>query len=179
MNRRRQAKGVVQDAVDAVTHAQMVALGLDVDVGGPVAHGLGQDQVHGAGDGGLRHDVGADGRVHAALAGSVGELAHLLDDLGHIAVVKVDGAVDVGGHGQQRLDALAREGAQRFQGVQVLGVAHGHRERLVGQLKGKDVEPAGGLLGDQPQGLGLHLHALQVHHRQPDLAAEAGEQVGG
>ena len=41
-----QVDGVMQSAVDPEAHPQLVALWLDVDVGGPVAHGLGDEEIH-------------------------------------------------------------------------------------------------------------------------------------
>ena len=39
-------RGLVEDSVDAVTDAQIMAQGLEMDVGGPLIESLAQDLVH-------------------------------------------------------------------------------------------------------------------------------------
>ena len=68
-HRRRELDGVVERAVDAEADPQLLVLGLDVDVGGPVAQGLGDEQVHDLHDGRVVGDDRLDRRVRCGRCG--------------------------------------------------------------------------------------------------------------
>ena len=89
--------GVVQRTVDAEPDPQLLALGLDVDVRGPVAHRLGDEQVDDLDD---RRVGGVDG-LHRGVGetlravGGLLEGSHVLPDVAEGPVGGVDGALDV------------------------------------------------------------------------------------
>ena len=158
---RRRCAGLAQPAVDAVAHAQMVARGLDVDVRGVQAQGVGEqlvDQPHhrcllGGADQVL--DVGAE------LAGQI--LADVVDDplqrrLPGVPVARIGLLQVLQRHDHRHHAALDRE-PDRLDRVAVAGVGHGQPDRVVGRPHRQD---GGVLAGSAARPVGEQRLARQV-----------------
>ena len=125
------------DAVDAVAHADAVGHRLDVNVGGPHADGLGDDQVDQLDDRGVGVVLGG-GLLVARLprAWQVGVAVDLLDRLVHAGARRrveegVDEALDLALRGQGALDLHVQPEAQHVEQLQVERVGDDDLEPVV------------------------------------------------
>ncbi len=126
----RAAHHLVKHAVHPEPHAQVVLLGLDVDVGGAVGDRLLDDVVDELDRGRFRADLGELGQVvlGKAVRADEGVGVRVLGD----TVERLDGADDVVLGRDRGLDVEAGDDAQVVEGEHVLRVGHRHEQRVVG-----------------------------------------------
>ncbi len=176
---RRQVEDLVQCAVDAVADAHAVGHRLDVDVGGALAHRLGQQQVHDLDDGRLLVEArgGAVGLAGAPLGLARLEDPHVLVDVRGGAVRDLDGALDLADATHVELGRLAQHLPQAL------------RDRGVARVRDHDVEPELRLAEDdrapvvclllgqgRDRGRIRELPA-QVDHLEPELLTQQRREI--
>jgi len=162
----------VEDAVDPEPDTQIGLGRLDVDVGRPVGHRLGDEEVHELDDGGVLD--GLPGDVSFVVLGQLvgGDLGHLVD-LGVEAVEAVDGLRQLGAGGHDHLDVGAGDGPQVVDGQDVARIGHGHDEPVLGPGDGEGEEAAGHGLGQEGDRAPVDGVLGQVDELEPQLAARA------
>ena len=152
----RRAVALDQHAVDPVADADAVGERLDVDVAGPQADRLLNDEVDQLDDRGVAvvrrrpAAVAVDSVSVKSMAVSVNSGQHRVHRLGfRLAVVPVDGLDDLLARRQDRLDVFVQDELQLLHGVEVARVAHDDLERAVLLRQRQDDVFAGDRLGHQ------------------------------
>ena len=127
-----QGTDLAQHAVDAVTDAQKIGLRLEVDVGDFALDGVGEDRVDQADDRLAVFVVGRRQAFPVDLAGF--DFLQDAVDRQFVAVILVDGAVDLGFAGNQRfdLDVFGHQGAHPVEADDVVDVGNRQRQAVVG-----------------------------------------------
>ena len=169
-----EAADLPQDPVDAVAKAQKTLLGFEVNIGGVMLDGVGQQRVHEAGDG-----LAVLGRLlrQALIIDLAGlDLAQDAIDRQFKAIKAVDGLFDLGLAGQHRdrLGPAAQMGVELIQRRHVKGVGHGHLQATLGRrpAQRQHAEAARQFARDHGDGLAVGQRALQVHALLADHAAD-------
>ena len=164
-----------------IAHPDALLGRFDVDVGGPVAHGLGENATHdlddrrivghGLGRRGVRPRAGAP----PAFLDSF-ERLHEVIESADSPVVAVDGQADLRLGRQHRDDSVLRGLAQKAEkfGSRLIGQRNSQLVLVHGQ-RDDDVLPGHGV-GDESQGLGLRRRRPEIGHgERGELAADGGE----
>ena len=174
----------VEGAVHAVADLEFVLEGLEVDVAGPVLHGLVDHEIdeahHGARIGGGLHrgDVVGAGAAFEQVAG-VRELAlqageHVLHGLVFGAVIAGNGVGDFAGRGDHELDVLRQHEADFVARFGPDEIGDGQRDGRGVDGDGHHVVHARDAAGHGLEGFGGHAHVLEIH---PLRAQQLRDQV--
>jgi hypothetical protein len=168
-----------QHAVDAVADAELLLVGLDVDVARALLDRVEEDGVDEADD---RRALGLLLQLHEVDVVTIdGEIDLFLGELReHVVVVRgaagVVGALDRGDdpglRGHDRLDVEAREELDVVDGVEVRRIGHGHDERRAGARERDDLVLLADLARDELDEVGLHLVLVQVDRGDAVLGRE-------
>ena len=175
---------LVEHAVDAEADAELLLVGLDVDVGGPLLDGVEQDQVHQLDDrrlGGAVLEVDGVEVVVAALDErhlGVVEAHHDLVEVGPLLGVEaIEGLADGLLRGHHHVDVVAGEELDVVDGEDVGRVAHGDDQRRAGAVDRHHQVLLGGGLGHQLEHLRIDLEVLEVDGGDAVLLGEEAGQV--
>ena len=176
--------GVVEEAVHPVPDEELVLLGLDVDVGGPLVHRLAHDLVHQGDDGrilgvALRLVLVELDLARVPAEDHGGEFDGVLDPLASLeaAVVELLRLAD-GLHGpEHRLGGAAGDDPEVVEGVEVQGVAHGDHHPVLLDLQGQDVVLARHVPGHGAHRVGIDLEHARDIPGDAELAAQGVEQI--
>ena len=166
-----------EHAVDAEADAELLLVGLDVDVARPLLDRVQEDHVHEPHDRRVLARLLELEEVHVLLF--AGEVDLLLVEAGHHLVVRgagvvvlLDGRDDRRLARDDRLDVVAREELEVVDGVQVRRVGHRHDERVAGARDGDDAVLLALLLRDELHDVGVDLVLGEVDRRDAVLLRE-------
>ena len=186
---RRRRHHLVEDAVDAVAHLELVLERLEVDVRGLVLDRLQEHEVDQLADG-----VGVGGaldRVQVERLAAVGQVLEggvvlqvvedVGDALGGGVVVLLDELVELLGVGQHRVHVVALEVPQVVECAEVLVGRHRDGQLLIGLVEGdrEDLVGRRDLGGDGLDHFLGDVAVLQADHLVAELGREGDVQVGG
>ena len=172
---RGEHQDLFERAVDAEANAQTPLGRLDVDVGCPVAHRLGENAVDHLDDrrvvfendiGGRRRRVEGPPACGLDCLEGLDEVIESTDG----SIVVVDGATDLGERRQHRLDRIAAGLAEERQQFGRRLVGHGHVQTELVELHRDDEVLTGHGIGNELQRVNLggglpevrHLHAVEL-----------------
>ena len=182
------AHHLVEHAVHPVAHLDRLGLGLDVNVGGLVVDGLGDDEVDDAHD---RRFVDhllelVDGQL---LVGAVlvlertevlrGDVFHRLfdlDEVGH-AELRVDGFDDGFFGRDHRVDVEPCDQADVIDGDDVERIHHRHGQSVVALGDRYDFIPLRQMLGDGPSQIRVDANLIHIHEAHSHLTAHGFDNV--
>ena len=182
-----QGGSVVEHAVDAVSHADLVPFGLDVNVAGAVGDAAGDDGVDEADDGlflGARREL-LDGQVlylggrhldavHGDVSGGVGDNVLGIDAHAGQVVQPFDEGVF---RRDQRHDVEARHDMGFVDRADVERVDDGEHHPVLVHADREDFVLAKEVLGHDADDGGIDLHVVEVDERDAPLLAEAAGLV--
>ena len=149
---------LLQHAVHAQAHRDLLFVRLEMDVAGPVAHRLQQQQVH---EPHHRRIVGQQAQLvvlhrrvihrgHHLVRLRAHQLAQVALDVGLLGIGAVDHRLDAGLRADRLVDVQRSQGADGVQGMQVQRVLHDQGEAgFVVALQGHHAEAAGHRLRDE------------------------------
>ena len=181
-----------QETVDAKAHPQLLLVGLDMDVTGPLLQGAGQDPVDQLDDGGFPgglpqvfHGSGrlfapapfglVAGRRSALDRGACAPLFELQGEAG--AIVLSDSPPDGGLGGHHRLDGEACHELQVVHGQDVGGVDGGDRQGCAFPTQRQNLVLAGRLRRNELDDRGVDLEEGEVYGGKAELAAQDSANV--
>ena len=168
----RVARAVAQDAVDAEAHADVLHRGLDVDVGGAVLDGVGQQAID-----------GLHGRAGLAGLAQLGQLAGGEVVLGRGQVLEVRGVggqvdpverrVELRGRHHDGPDRLAEQRADVIDGGELRGIDDGDVDLGTVGDQGQDAHAARRVLGHAGDEAAVEVEVGDLRAGQAEVAGDA------
>ena len=166
----------MEHAVDPEADPQVGLGRLDVDVGRPVGHRLGDEEIDEADDGGLVHRLAGLGDLVGLDHAVGGDLRHLAG-LAVEPVEAVEGLEELVFGDDDGLDLGLGQGVDVVEGEDVGGVGHGHHQAPFGPSDGQGPVAAGDGLGDEPDGDPVDRIVGQVDELEAGLGGQGPGQV--
>jgi hypothetical protein len=168
----------VEDAVDPVPDADVAFAWLEVDVGGPVGHRLGDEQIDQPDDGSFldcRLDLRQVCRLLTGLAGRFGrDILHGLVEL----PVSADCLIHIRCRGNHRFHLFPGDRSDVVEGEDVRRIRHRHHEHGVLVADRYCPIAASHLLGDERGCARIDLVFSEVDEAETDLLGQRRDEIG-